>query len=199
MRRLIRFGVFALVAAVLICVAVFTLGRSGPRRAQPTAAAVVETDPTAPVVTELPTDVPVPTEMPAPTPTPTQSAEEHYITVAQKAALPAPRGDLPKGEWKIESVIASEGPSIQVTMPLGIAFNNEQFARQAKRTMAFVTKALFDADPLLVRINVIGTTPDGANQSELPVVSIVVLRPDFEKWDGLPENLTHWNISQRYL
>lgn len=46
MRRLIRFGVFGLVAAVLICVAVFALPRSS-RRAQP-AAAIVETDPTPP-------------------------------------------------------------------------------------------------------------------------------------------------------
>lgn len=57
MRRLIRFGVFALIAAVLICAAVFTLGRSGPRRTQPTAAAIVETDPTPPS-SPAPTSVP---------------------------------------------------------------------------------------------------------------------------------------------
>lgn len=54
MRRLIRFGVFVLIAAVLICAAVFTLGRSGPRRTQPTAAAIVETDPSPPAPTSIP-------------------------------------------------------------------------------------------------------------------------------------------------
>lgn len=58
MRRLIRFGVFALIAAVLICAAVFTLGRSTPRRTQPTAAAIVETDPTSPPSPPAPTSIP---------------------------------------------------------------------------------------------------------------------------------------------
>lgn len=58
MRRLIRFGIVVVIAAVLICVAVFTIPRSGGRRSQPTAAAaVVETDPTLPP-SPAPTGVP---------------------------------------------------------------------------------------------------------------------------------------------
>ena len=58
MSRIVRFGVFGLLAAVLVCVAVFTLGRPAGRRVQPTAAAIVETDPTAPPPPAAPTRVP---------------------------------------------------------------------------------------------------------------------------------------------
>lgn len=57
MRQLIRFGIFALIAAVLICAAVFTIPRSGPRRTQPTTGAIVENDPTPPP-SPAPTSVP---------------------------------------------------------------------------------------------------------------------------------------------
>lgn len=201
------------IVALLLCcvVGVLTQGTKAPSAAAPTSAPVAQQTTVAPEPTKIPevTSAPEPTITSEPTiePTfvpkpivvpPTPSTEQRYLIVAKKAALPLVRGDLPKGEWGIEEVIASEGPSIKVTMPLSIALSKEQFVRQAKRTMAFVTKALFDADPQLARINVIGTMADGKDQSELPTVSIVVLRSEYEKWDGLPENLTHWNVSQRY-
>lgn len=58
MPKLIRFGIFVVIAAVLICVAVFTIPRSTSRRAQSTAAAIVETDPTPPPPSPAPTGIP---------------------------------------------------------------------------------------------------------------------------------------------
>lgn len=45
---------------------------------------------------------------------------------------------------------------------------------------------------------IIGTVPDAADGSELPAVSIFVLRSDFARWDGIAENLGEWRISLRY-
>lgn len=58
MRRMVRFGIFVVIAAVLICVAVFTLGRSGTRRAQPTAAAAITETDLTPSPSPAPTSIP---------------------------------------------------------------------------------------------------------------------------------------------
>lgn len=154
--------------------------------AQPTMAA-------APSATEaaVPTIAPSPTAPPAPTLEPSQ----RYLEIARGAALPLVRPNLPKGEWKATLRALDD---VSITMPLGVALDKEQFVRQAKRTMQAVVKAVFDGAPELNVINLIGTTPDGTNQEELPAVSIVVERTQLATWDGTPDTLTTWNISPRY-
>jgi hypothetical protein len=149
---------------------------------------------TVPVSTDTPTATPPPTETKAPTftptagptstprpPPPTPSRKDRYIAIAKEAALPLIRIDMPDGEWKASVINAGKGQELQLTMPLNEAFDNEQFVRLAKQSMAQVFNALFVSDPDLVRIAIIGTYPR-TGSVELPSVSIAIQRSAFAEW-----------------
>lgn len=196
-----------LVGVLAVCCVIGSLLPSPSRQqsaapAMATIVAIAATDP--PAATAAPTNVPQPTDTPQPTNTPapaaaTETAETRYVRIAQAGAtIPIARVNLPKGEWKAELLNAGEGPEVTLTMPVSVGLSNEQTVRQAKRHLSQVVKALFDGDPALVRVTAIGTTPDAADGSELPAVSIFVTRAAFAQWDGTAENLGEWRISPRY-
>lgn len=146
----------------------------------------------APTSTIEPTAAPVLTETPAAT----QTAEDHYLTIAQTGALPTVRPGMPKGAWTARAQNLGQGPEVRIEFPMTIGLSNEQTVRQAKRQGAGIMKRLFDADPALARVNIIGTLPDGPNQAEQPAVSILIERAAYAAWDGSAESLP-WNVSPR--
>lgn len=154
---------------------------------EPTATAAPEPTATlAPTDTPAPTDTAGPTNTPAPTATPEpQSQEDILLAVVKEAFGPAVRGGsgLPEGEWKVEVRNLGEGPEAYVTMPLNQGLSNEQFLRQAKRTVARVMNAVFVADPSIVRTVVVGTFPLG--DTDQPAVSMFAKRSASNAWGRL--------------
>lgn len=131
-----------------------------------------------------------------PTETPTQTAADRYLAIAQTGALPTVRGGAPKGEWNAITQNLGQGLEVRIEFPMTIGLSNEQTVRQAKRQGAGIMKRLFDADPALARVNIIGTLPDGPDNTELAAVSIVIERAAYLAWDGSAESLP-WNVSPR--
>lgn len=129
---------------------------------------------------------------PTATPAPTQTTDQRYLSIAQDGALPVVRSGAPKGEWKVDVL----GPTVRIDYPMTIGMSNEQTVRQAKLQGAGIVKRLFDAEPALSRVNVVGTLPDGANGAELAAVSLVVERAAYAAWDGSADSLP-WNVSPR--
>lgn len=120
--------------------------------------------------------------------------DQFYLSLAQGGLVtPIVRPGLPAGEWKAAVLLPGD---VQITMPISIG-TPAQTVRLGKLAIAQVTKALFDGAPELERVNVIGTTPDGADGAELPAISIVVERAAFAQWDGTAESLGPWQVSQR--
>lgn len=134
---------------------------------------------------------PQPTPRPTPTPAPTPTREAALLALAQDGALPVIRGGQPVPEWEISTL----GAEVSVRFPMTIGGDNAQTVRQAQTQAAGIVKRLFDGDATLMRVNAIGTLPQGAG--ELPAVSIVVERTAFAIWDGAAANLGAWQISPR--
>lgn len=127
------------------------------------------------------------TATPAP-PTATPDPQALLLQLVQDAAQPNVGG----GEWEVVQQDLGEGPEIRVTMPLNVLGSVEQIVRLNQTRMASVMMALFDADPALVRVNVIGT------EGGQPGISLVVTRDEYASWSGIPAELPGWQVGGRF-
>lgn len=125
----------------------------------------------------------------------TPSAEVDYEQVAREAARPLDTRaavGLPDGQWNVSTLLPGE---VQVTYPMTAGTSNPQTVRQGQRQIAAIVVALFEADPELTRVNVIGTLPLGEN--EAPAISVALTREEFASWSGIAEELPGMQVSQR--
>lgn len=114
------------------------------------------------------------------------------MQLARGAAQPTTR----EGPWSAQQQNLGEGPEVQVTMPLNLDGSNEQIVRLNQTRIAGVVKAVFDAYPDVGRVNVIGTSPVG--EQETPGISIVVTRAEYAAWSGRPAELPGWQVGERF-
>lgn len=149
------------------------------------------------------TTTPEPTATLAPSATPvppTATAEPLtgaalYEQVARDAARPLDTRSavgLPSGNWEVASLLPGE---VTVTYPMTVGMDNGQTVRQGQRQIAAIVVALFDADPDLTRVNVIGTLPLG--EQEAPAISVVLTREEYASWSGNAAELPGLQVSQR--
>jgi hypothetical protein len=181
----------ALAFLAVCCVVLAAIGSSARPAANATSVPVT-------VAAIIATEAPAATKSADPTVAPTmaETADDHYLSIARSGALPTVRGDAPKGAWVAKAQDLGQGPEVRIEFPMTIGFSAEQTTRQAKLQGAGIIKRLFDADPALMRVNVIGTLPDGPDNAEQAAVSIVIERAVYAAWDGNYESLS-WNVSQR--
>lgn len=183
-----KYFAVVLVALLLAC--------GSGRAVRPTAAPAAIESTAVPAATIAAEATPAPAK-PAPTP---DTPAARYITIAQAGVTirTVRTAGMPSGEWKADVIDNGSGPEVTLTMPVSIGLDTAQTLRQAKRQIAQAVKAIFDADPTVARVSVIGTLPDGANSTELGAVSIFIERADYARWDGTAENLGRWRIPPRY-
>lgn len=172
---------------LIVMLVVFLISCDSARRSARLTAEAAPTLPPTIASTAAPATIP-----PTSAPVPTEAADTRYLRIAQDGALPTIRSGAPKGEWKVNIL----GTEVAITYPMTIGLSNEQTVRQAKLQGAGIVKRLFDADTQLTRVNVIGTLPDGADNAELPAVSLVIERAAYTSWDGAADSLP-WQVSPR--
>ena len=144
-----------------------------------------------PSMTPEPTATPLP---PTATPEPLAGAAL-YEQVARDAARPLDTRaavGMPSGDWEVATLLPGE---VQITYPMTAGMSTEQTVRQGQRQIAAMVKALFDADPELVRVNVIGTLPLG--EQEAPAISVALTRDEYAGWNGNAAELPGMQVSQR--
>lgn len=205
-RTKVAWGCLPVVVLLVCCGMAQAIGQpSAESTAAPTSAPAPVAQADTPVPTSAPTVEPTATTPPEPTPTPapvaTLSPEDALLVVVKDAFGPVIREQgQPGGAWKVEIMNLGSGPEAYVTMPLNYALSNEQFVRQAKRTIARVMNAVYVADPSLVRVGVVGTFPLG--DVELPAVSMFA-KQDAATWgqvsaDELEQVADNVDIKPRY-